>query len=161
MKNLTLAMAFAAAALGARPAAALTYLDFTLQGSSCVSKTSGTAAGISQFGVNADGTALDVVCSLTLPAHRYTYANMQIFGYNRSSAEKLSCTVSATDYVGGTYTPITVTLPNNSPYPQTAYASATFASLWPATFLSISCHLPAVTESGYSHLTAIYLQTGY
>lgn len=161
MNKLSFALALATALVTARTASATTYNDYQMQGVSCVSATAGKTPAYSQYGVNSSTTAMDVTCPINLPAHLYTYAYINVGGYNRSSVDKISCSIVGTQGDGNNPIVGTASLNSNSPYFQLSTAS-----MYPSTSLGNSvlylyCHLPAPTAQGLSHLTSIFLTTGY
>ena len=161
MNKLSLALALATALVTARTASATTYNDYQIQGVSCFSATAGKTPAYSQYGVNSSTTAMDVSCPIILPGHNYSYGYIQLDGYNRSSVDKISCSIVGTQGDGNNPVVGTAYLSANSPSFQ-----ASSVSIYPNTSLFnnvmyLYCHLPAPTAQGYSHLTSIFLTTGY
>jgi hypothetical protein len=156
-RKMVAGLAMVVAVLAGRVASATTYDEYQLHGSSCVSITSGAVPGYSWYGVNAAAVPIDVTCPVLLPAFSYTYAYMLVEGYNRSSSDHLSCTFTGSDFDGTNPVSGVATLTANASSPQIAVATtnALFAPLF------ITCHLPAHTASGYSHLTSIFLEVGH
>ena len=170
MNKFILALTLVACSMIAKTASATTYDDYTIHGNNCVTTTPGSSLSFpqsgqsvvmptySQYGPYAPGwQAVNVTCPLTLPYQVYTYAYLYVQGYNRSSTDHLSCTLSATNFDGLGLKSLTVTLPNNEQPSQLSAASVNSFS----SSLFLTCHIPAATSSGLSHLSSIWLVLGY
>jgi hypothetical protein len=160
-KKLSLALTLAAALMGARAASATTYADYLLQGNSCVSTTPGNTGIYTQWGPYNGSTtaAMNVTCPLTLPNKSYIYAYLFVEGFNRNSADKLSCKINATGWDGYNYSGNTATLSTNSPSYQ--IATTTISPSGGYGNLYVNCHIPPATGNGGSFLSTVYLQVGY
>jgi hypothetical protein len=159
MKTLRIAIVLASALLGIKSASATTYQSYDIHASNCVSATAGAVPQYANFGVTALSSALQVVCPLSLPAQSYTYAYIFVEGYNRSGTDHVSCTIMGTAPDGTNASSSNAALPLNqsaSQFNTTSISPAAGNGL-----LSLQCHLPAPTASGYSYLSYIGLTVGY
>ena len=141
-------------------ASATTYKGYNIHGNSCTSTTQGATPIYSQYGPYAPGlNAINMTCPVTVPSENYTYAYLLVNGYNRNSVDHLSCTIAGTDYQGTNLISATATLP----YTQSS-SQVWSTSISPSagnSVLYVTCHLPALSAAGYSHLTYIWLDLGY
>ncbi|HKP96177.1 MAG TPA: hypothetical protein VJ385_10500 [Fibrobacteria bacterium] len=153
MKKTILVLILATVFLTAGPASA--FEDYYLiSGNDCFSTTSGEEAHYSQWGAGAAGTALDVTCPLMLTDWNFAHAYITVRGYNRSSSDHISCTISNSKAGGSDETSATAYLP----YDSWSFQSAS-AQIQPtdAEYVSLMCHLPAYA-TGDSHLTSILVK---
>ena len=162
MKKTTLTFIQAAIFLAAHQASALEEysVNYLIHGNSCFSTTSGEEAHYAQWGAGAVGTALDVTCPLMLQSDQSPHSiNLLIRGYDRSSIDNVSCRISSTNNDGQNEISATASMTDNSQ----AYLAASTTLSIPGGFdnLSLKCHLPAYTASGYSHLNSINLTAWY
>ena len=149
--------------LAVEPGSAATYPTYFIHGGSCTAMTRpdserGLAVvalpHVSKYGVNADLWAIDVTCPLVLPLSGPKSLFLRIFGYNRSPDDPLSCRVTSTDSTGVNSSYAQVTLRNNSPSSQNGLLEMNLVF---GTLLYVTCHLPAQSPSGPSHLTFMLL----
>ena len=158
MRRLCFGLMVVFTCFGARAASATTFQRFIMHGGSCYSITSGLSANVTQFGVNAGSTALNVVCPLLLPAQNYVSMTLEVEGYNRSSSDHVSCSIFGTDTSGNQLVGGAATLSSNMQAVQIQTVTiSTPASPMPL----VSCHLPAQTASGFSHVTNLFLTMGF
>ena len=75
-----------------------------------------------------------------LPARAFaSSASIQVTGFNRTSTDHVSCTVTGTDIWGKILGTATASLTANQPNGQIGSASVNFAA---ASNLAVTCHLP-------------------
>lgn len=159
MKKIAFALTMALGLVAAQKASAATE-SYSIKGSSCTSITSGVIGQYDQYGVSPNGaTAMNVTCPLIFPDKGYTQVDVHLYAYSRSTPDKVSCTISATDLGGSGLTTGTATVFGNE-------ANSQFAStgIYPTggnDELSLTCHIPGTTGSGPSYLSWIKLIVTY
>jgi hypothetical protein len=159
MKKIALALAMALGLVAAQKASATTEY-YQLKGGTCTSITSGVTGQYNIYGVSPNGsTAMDVTCPVILPARTYTGFIIGFYGYSRSTPDKLSCTITSTDYGGSDAATSTATVPSNTANSQ--YAETSISPSNGYDDLLLTCHIPATTTSGPSYLTSITLGVTY
>ena len=155
------ALALAATLAGAGKASAA-YNDFLIQTNSCFSTTPGVALNYSQWGPynSSNATAINVNCPVAMPNHNYTSVYLQMTGWSRNQADKLSCTVHSTGYDGYSHFGATATVPYNTAAAQTAIASIN-PNLGGTPYVYVTCHIPAANPAGTSYLGTVYLSASW
>jgi hypothetical protein len=160
LRTVIAAVTLAVGALAmAQPAAASTPVY--IAGNSCT-PVAANALVRSQFGPYQNATGgIDVVCPLTTDGEPWkTEIVLQVNGYNRNSADPLSCSLTVTDEFG-----------NLSDTLRAVAASAGAPMVFPVDYrlgatslvhpnLSLTCHLPGRTTLGFSHLTTVIVFKG-
>lgn len=164
MNKIIVALVMSLGFFAARTASALTYLDYTFHGSSCVFAPNGTSVPdvvYNSYGMSTSSTtvALAAFCPIVLPSHGYTYGYILVSGYNRSSTDQLFCTITSTGQDGNNSLQGKATLTQNQGSLQQAAVTINPNALY--SIFSLQCHIPAQTGSGFSHLTSIELVVGY
>ena len=163
MRKLAFAVVIAVGCLAVEPASAATS-PYVIHGSSCTSmwrpiSERGLAVvalpHVSQYGVNADIWAIDVTCPIVLPWMDYKSVYLGIQGYNRSSKDPLSCRITSTDGSGLYVNYEQAVLQSDSPVSQSV--STQRMNLVAGASVYVTCHLPAQTPSGASHLSLLFL----
>jgi hypothetical protein len=152
MKSLLTMAVLAATLFAARSASAQTF--YMTHGSSCF-PINGSQVGYNQYGVYASTTAPAYVnCPLTMPNWMSNYsAGWGIEGYDRSSTDDLTCTLTDITYLGNVAFQSTLSTSGYSGSSLSATGTITTAQYpW------LTCKIPGYSSSyGYSHLTVIYI----
>lgn len=153
---------FLAAGIGALGSEAGIVTNYRLFGSNCISTTSGIKAEVNQWGIYNPNwnQAMDVICPVALPAEEYYFANIRLYGYNRSNTDALSCTLNMSNDDGYGLTPIKAAVPKTAG-PDVVTAAKNDSPPAGNHTPWVTCHLPAATGGSLSYLTTVVLNFRY
>jgi hypothetical protein len=158
MKKLSFSplLILALAAVSSEPRAATE--SRMIHGNSCYNSTAGTQWGYSQWGpYNYGNTGIYLYCPVNLSDVAYTAYRLNVFGWSRNNATKLSCTLTTTDSNGGSTASSTATVPYNVNAAKSASSVTTPVpniTAWPY----ITCYLPPVEGGWSSYLSTIIVR---
>jgi hypothetical protein len=154
------ALVLAAALVGARAASAA-YVEYVIQGNSCVSATPGMTPYYNQYGpYNSSTTSpMTLACPIPFANHNYVSGYIQVSGYTRNTSDPVFCNYAGTDNLGNNRSLIQAKVPYNGGSGNIGGASLYLSS--PTAFLYVTCHLPVATASGPSYLSSIYVSANY
>lgn len=160
MNTFSKALMLAAALVGAREASAA-YVEYVIQGNSCVSVTPGISPTYNQYGAynNSTSTAMMLSCPIAFANHNYTSGYIQVAGYTRNTSDPVFCNYAGTDAVGGNRSWIQAKVPYNAGGSNFGGASLYLST--PSPYLYVTCHLPVATAAGSSYLSTVYVSANY
>jgi hypothetical protein len=160
VKIISKALVLAAALVGARAASAA-YVEYVIQGNSCVSATPGMTPGYTQNGPYNSSTTTPMMLSCPIPFanHNYTSGYIQVSGYTRNTSDPVYCNYASTDNYGNNRALVQGKVNYNGNAGNIGGASLYTNS--PTAFLYVTCHLPVATANGVSHLSSVYVSASY